>query len=316
MKWLRSLITFNLITWLGIVSLGSIVAFLFQSRFRIERILLYGLEPFPECNCTLVSLWSSSTWVNIVVMSLMILGMALLIWSFISFIRVTFATIRFTLWVNRLRQSALYDGRFIDLLATNEPLIFCYGLFNPHIAVSRSIIQETPDEELAVIIQHEVHHQQEMDPLRLFVIQWLQQTFFFIPGFRDVIQLFKLSIEIEADASISEPAVIRQALLRWMNVFSRNANKRSSLAPVAYFSVTEARLGILVGRAPSIPGWKIVTGLLIPVLMTTVFIFFSQSSGVFAQEFRNTQYIAQQSKVLECKQSTLQSPILQSTLLK
>lgn len=286
MKWLRSLVTFNLITWLGVLVLGVTSAFVVQAFFRVDQVFRRGLNPFSEYTCTIVSPWSASSLGNALVIALAIFGTALLIWSCISFIRVTLSTRRVYQWVQSLRVESTIHGFSIDLIDVDGPLVFCYGLLRPRIAVSQMIVDSLPVRELSAMIQHEMHHQQSRDPLKLFVMQWLEQTFFFIPGFRDLVQLFRLSMEMEADETIPEPNDLRRALLYHIGLRLENQLSTESLPSIAYFSVTEARLSILIGHAPDIRNRKLMWGIILPIILISLFIFFGQSSEVFAEEYR------------------------------
>ena len=314
MKWLRAQVTFTLITWLGIIVLFTIAAFLLQALFRVNQIFAYGVNPFQKYPCATASLWSTNELGNIFVIALTILGAALLIWSAISFFRVLFSTVRFNLWVRSLRKESLYGGEPIDILHVQEPLLFCYGLIKHRVAISEGLIDNTPVKELSAMVQHERHHQQSKDPRKIFCIQWLEQTFFFIPGYRELAKLFRLVMEVEADQSIEEPKYIQRALSRFLgDSWNRRLAQRRTVS-VAYFSITEARLDILLGRTPKISERKLAWGVLVPAIILSIFIFFSQSSGIFAQEYymtgstceyRNAQQWYQQDRGAMCHQSSI-----------
>lgn len=285
MSWLRAQITFNLIAWLGIIVLLAIGAFLLQTLFRLNQIFAYGVDPFQSIQCAAGSIWSSNELGNIFIIALMILGAAVLIWSAICFFRVGFSTLRFNRWVHSIRTQSLFENKTIDIIKVSEPMIFCYGLFRHRVAISEALINSTPVQDLTAMVQHELHHQSSRDPLRLFVIQWLEQTYFFIPHFRELTKLFRLNMEVEADQSIDEPRNMRQAMLRYLSGSVNSSFSKRKTVSVAYFSVTEARLDILMGRAPKISDRRLAMGLIIPTIILSIFIFFSQSSDVFAREY-------------------------------
>lgn len=76
---------------------------------------------------------------------------------------------------------------------------FTLGLSRPRVYVSTGLAEELTPEELRAVILHEIHHAVNRDPLRLFVVSFIRDTFFFLPLGRYLVDSFRVQKELAAD---------------------------------------------------------------------------------------------------------------------
>ena len=83
----------------------------------------------------------------------------------------------------------------------DEPTLFSftYGLFRPHVVVSRGLAETISDEELDAVLVHERYHVRNYDPIKLLIVRTLPSTFFFLPTLRDFRSRYLAGRELAAD---------------------------------------------------------------------------------------------------------------------
>ncbi len=95
---------------------------------------------------------------------------------------------------------------------------FTIGLFYPKIFVSSGLMAELTEEELNAVISHELHHARERDPLRLFIMSFIKDMFFYIPMGRHFLERFYITKEFAADEGAvivtGKPVDMAEALLK------------------------------------------------------------------------------------------------------
>ncbi|VAX23330.1 hypothetical protein MNBD_NITROSPINAE02-996 [hydrothermal vent metagenome] len=95
---------------------------------------------------------------------------------------------------------------------------FTIGLFNPRIFVSSGLMDELTQEELNAVVSHELHHARKRDPLRLFIMSFIKDMFFYIPMGRHYLERFYITKEFAADEGAviitGKPVDMAEALLK------------------------------------------------------------------------------------------------------
>ena len=99
---------------------------------------------------------------------------------------------------------------------------FSAGVFLPQIYLSTGLIQLMTMEEIQAVLRHEVYHCRQFDTLRNLIINFLSDSMFFLPVFRNLKRNFQVSSEKAADRFAilcgSSPLELSKALIKLFRV--------------------------------------------------------------------------------------------------
>ena len=87
----------------------------------------------------------------------------------------------------------------VKLVNSKKPLAFCFGLLNPKIYISSTLLKTMSFMELKAIFLHERYHLRNHDTLTLFIGRVIENLFPFFPTVSDLIKTFRVKREINAD---------------------------------------------------------------------------------------------------------------------
>lgn len=87
----------------------------------------------------------------------------------------------------------------VDLLDTDEPFSFAYGLGRPRVAVSRGLLASTEPAELLAVLEHERYHVRHLDPFKVVVARSASAAYFFLPALRGLRRRYAAASELAAD---------------------------------------------------------------------------------------------------------------------
>ncbi|MDQ0112682.1 M56 family metallopeptidase [Paenibacillus harenae] len=80
-----------------------------------------------------------------------------------------------------------------------QPLAFTMGFRKPTIVLSSGLVRLLDEHELEAVIMHEAFHRRNYDALKLFVLQLISQSLWFIPLTRWSYANYKIMCELQAD---------------------------------------------------------------------------------------------------------------------
>jgi beta-lactamase regulating signal transducer with metallopeptidase domain len=89
--------------------------------------------------------------------------------------------------------------RDVALVDCDESFSFAYGALTPRIVVSRGLVEQATDDELAAVLEHERYHVRNLDPLKVLFARALPPTFFYLPALRLFEQRYIAGRELAAD---------------------------------------------------------------------------------------------------------------------
>lgn len=141
----------------------------------------------------------------------------------------------------------------VDVVATREPLAFCYGLRQPRICISLGLIERFSIKELEAVLLHEYRHLQQRDPQRILIVRTIAATFFYLPFLSEIEKYFLVCTEIEADRATMERMGSRRYLTAALHsLLSGRPESSASSATLALggFDATEERVDYLLGLRP------------------------------------------------------------------
>jgi Zn-dependent protease with chaperone function len=236
---------------LGLAAAAFVVVRLFES-WRVgpsadsHRITIFGLRlTYPVANVD-----------AIVVVALACVGLAVLLSAARGCARELRAARRFTQRLAACITGAVGDALVID---GERPDAFCAGLFQPRVYISTGALELLDDRAVAAVIEHERHHAQRRDPLRLAAGRVVRQAVFFVPGLRRIVDRAASLAELSADEHAVEVAPeSRPALARAMLAFDHRAG-----------GIDPMRVDSLTGRSGD---WRFPTGLCVLALATVALI--------------------------------------------
>jgi beta-lactamase regulating signal transducer with metallopeptidase domain len=89
--------------------------------------------------------------------------------------------------------------RDVALVDCDESFSLAYGALTPRIVVSRRLVEQVSDDELAAVLEHERYHVRNLDPLKVLFARALPPTFFYLPALRLFEQRYVAGRELAAD---------------------------------------------------------------------------------------------------------------------
>jgi beta-lactamase regulating signal transducer with metallopeptidase domain len=87
----------------------------------------------------------------------------------------------------------------VTLVDCGESFSFAHGALTPRIVVSRGLVEQVSDDELAAVLEHERYHVRNLDPLKVLFARALPPTFFYLPALRLFEQRYVAGRELAAD---------------------------------------------------------------------------------------------------------------------
>ncbi len=135
-----------------------------------------------------------------------------------------------------------------------EPLVFCFGFWNPKICVSRGLVSGLDNEELNAVILHEATHLKTREPFKTLVVKIFAGSFFFIPGFAALAKKYFAFAELAADESATYDFTKKEFLARALYKIIKLKERlilKNKLALSFFGEITEERVNRLSDDAYS-----------------------------------------------------------------
>jgi Zn-dependent protease with chaperone function len=87
----------------------------------------------------------------------------------------------------------------VKLLDSDERFSFAYGALTPRVAVSRGLFEVASSAELDAVLEHELYHVRNLDPLKVVFARALPATFYYLPALSALDKRYVASRELAAD---------------------------------------------------------------------------------------------------------------------
>ncbi|MGS2777583.1 M56 family metallopeptidase [Robertmurraya sp. GLU-23] len=101
--------------------------------------------------------------------------------------------------LSSLIQTTYGHNENLIVVKSSSVLAFTMGYLKPTIVLSTSLIQILEKDELRAVIEHETSHKNNHDPLKVFLLELIAQSLWFIPLTRWCQQNYSIISEILAD---------------------------------------------------------------------------------------------------------------------
>lgn len=220
-------ITFTILSFIAGIALLSFfysINRIVEPTLTLKNTLQCCPDLVSNCLLYLAMVNSIIPWIGIGILFLGLLnGLPRLILSIMGSLkfanRLESARIRGRIY-NRLKR--LCDEELVKRIVVFDDIkinnAFTIGLFKPRVYLSVSLCKRLKNEELKAVILHEAHHMKKHDPLRLLIVAFVCDIFFFIPLSRYLKELFISSKEKAADdaavAASKKPLELASALIK------------------------------------------------------------------------------------------------------
>jgi Zn-dependent protease with chaperone function len=188
---------------------------------------------------------------------LLLLGLTCL--ALFKIIRVIFKTNNFIKRALKNKKTNLSDklvkatcqtgiiGQIIEI-EKQEPIIFCFGFWQPKICISNSLIKRLNPAELRAVLLHEKQHLLSNEPAKALLIKVLSYLLFFLPGFQALtikyLTYSELSADERATANFRNKAPLARALYKIIK-WRESRMTRQYLALSFFNEVIEERINKL-----------------------------------------------------------------------
>ncbi|WP_028390234.1 M56 family metallopeptidase [Bacillus cihuensis] len=251
---------------LFVIGLSLLIAVLIWSQMGMYIAhLLFGVNLHVNVFKFCVSLFKESSFyyflvtiiLNVLIAYTILITLIKIIEQFIllkKFKKVIFAqqNIGLTSIINRKFESQHQDIIVID---HSESFAFTFGFRSPSIVLSSSLIEILDSDELVAVVEHETFHQKNDDSLKIFILQLIAQSIWFIPLTKWSYQNYKIMSELLADEyaiqKMGSELGLSSALFKLIN----NYYKGNASPTLVHFSGESVnfRLQQLVEPKKSIP---------------------------------------------------------------
>ena len=153
----------------------------------------------------------------------------------------------------------IFNRKNDDIVVINHkhPLAFTFGFSNPVIVLSTTLIEMLDSKEIEAVIYHETSHQRYYDGIKVFILQIISESIWYIPLTRWSYQNYRIMIELVADEyainRMGSELGLGSALLK---LIKKQLKVNSNLTPaIVHFadSTVDYRLQQLINPQQSIP---------------------------------------------------------------
>lgn len=136
-------------------------------------------------------------------------------------------------------------GRVVEL-DSSHATAFTYGAWHPRVVVSRALVEQLTEDELAAVLRHEETHLGRLDPLRRSLLAVAGATFWYVPLLRHWQSLQVVRQEIAADRRAVESCG-RRAVAGALLAVSREPAAAGPVAAMSNPALLGARIAHLEG---------------------------------------------------------------------
>ncbi len=141
----------------------------------------------------------------------------------------------------------------VILLHQTTPQAFCFGIFNPKIYVSTSLLAMMSDKEVEIILRHEQYHLNHKDSLVFLLATIIESLFPFFPVISDFIRAYRMDREVQADTTAIKESGDKHSLAEVLKKLLQYepAVSTAFVAGIISEDVLEARIRSLLSQKPT-----------------------------------------------------------------
>lgn len=126
---------------------------------------------------------------------------------------------------------------------------FCYGIRDPKIYISSSMLKKTSVSELKSVLKHEQYHLMHHDSIIMLAMHLANHIFGLLPGFAGIIQSLQINREIKADRYAASYLGNKKPLLSVIRKILEQKHDDTVFAPaIGKYETLEPRILFLTGK--------------------------------------------------------------------
>ncbi len=127
-----------------------------------------------------------------------------------------------------------YRNSYVNIFDSDNLLAaFTMGILKPEIYISSGMWKSLKEDEMSSVLIHEEHHAVEKDPLKIVVVRFIADVFFFVPLMRYLIRKFEEAMEKSADDEVKRQGMDELSLASALLKVQKNGG---AILPVASFA--------------------------------------------------------------------------------
>jgi len=186
----------------------------FTTAFIVAEMIIYvcrylfgkpaGLNVIEQCSGWLTS--NGYGWLVPALDALVLYTLAAALWHVVRQLQLSRQAARhFAGWINEERTVSLnrtYCGGRREVLVVDreDAIALTMGFFRPQIVLSTGLLDMLQEEEAAAVIQHEIYHKRNRDPMKTAFMHICSAVFWYIPILRWCCSQYRIARELLADA--------------------------------------------------------------------------------------------------------------------
>ena len=193
----------------AVTLLSGMAFFVEKSAWGI--IFHYRAAHAVDCACAVVGISTWQQWAVLGLGALFFTGILAGLWYMASTL---IRTRRFIARIKGGAQEMSYAGVSILKFKGGPCHAFTFGFWHPRIAVCAHCYLALPAQEFSAMVEHERHHAENRDPLKLFLVDAAKYLFFFVPLMHTLARFYHMVAELDADAQVGNRQALGSALLK------------------------------------------------------------------------------------------------------
>jgi len=104
------------------------------------------------------------------------------------------------------------DRKRVIEISSPDLAVFCFGFLEPKICISHALVNMLNKDELKAVLEHEAQHMISYEPLKILVVKYFHNIFFFLPGLKTSAIKYITFSELAADEKASGNSAVRSSL--------------------------------------------------------------------------------------------------------
>ncbi len=128
---------------------------------------------------------------------------------------------------------------YVNIFDSDNLLVaFTMGILSPEIYISSGMWNSLKKDERSSVLVHEEHHAVERDPLKIVILRFIADIFFFIPLMKYLIKKFEEAMEKSADDEVRGHGINELSLASALLKVQKNGG---AILPVASFADLDSK---------------------------------------------------------------------------
>lgn len=255
---------FLLYITLGISYLVFLISFSIKVLPGFVMQVLLLIEALTKSSLSINALISNSSFTESIffgIISLVLIGITLL--GIFKSIKQYIFSLKY---LNTLKKEVKENE--IEIINSSLLTVFTAGFINPKIYISNGLKKSLNQEEFNAVLFHEMSHKNDLDPLRSFIVQVINNILPAFPFKNVLFNSFKTSIELKSDQSSIEKLGNNKPIISALYTVLKHHKTLITEPILTYFSNMPGRIPVLTGNSNY--NFKSVTSMIYTFLLVAI----------------------------------------------